>query len=297
VIYLLIILKGKYMQYLVRKLYYVGPLSLLLALLLVANPLFACGVGASSPTPQAKSFTHSPPMKYPQTGITIDYVHVRSQASVYGMLLATYPPGTRVAIYATVRGQALWHDKAVWDRISDPDSSPRYIYGALVSITSIQRPINNKPAKSAKTKITSPLPRGREVVISISLQWMFVYDKGERIYDAPVTTGQPALSTPTGIYHILAKLSPTTFYSPWPPGSPYWYPATHINYALEWKEGGFFLHDSWWRTLYGPGTNVYHYDPADGWVSGTHGCVTMPLNAAIWLYKWAQIGTTVRINQ
>ncbi len=284
------------MQDLVRKLCYFGPLALLLAILLTASPLFACGAGASSPAPRTKSATHSPPANRPQIGITIDYVNVRSQATANGALLATYPPGTKVTIYATVSGQAVWHGNSGWDRISQPGRSPRYVYRALIAVASGQRHGDSKHAKPAKLRITIPSPRGKEIVISISRQWMFVYDKGKRIYDAPITTGQPALSTPTGTYHILAKLSPTTFYSPWPPGSPYWYPATHINYALQWKEGGFFLHDSWWRTLYGPGTNLYHYDPVDGWMNGTHGCITMPLNAAVWLYKWALIGTTVRID-
>jgi len=223
-------------------------------------------------------------------------VNVRSQATANGALLATYPPGTKVTIYATVSGQAVWHGNSGWDRISQPGRSPRYVYRALIAVASGQRHGDSKHAKPAKLRITIPSPRGKEIVISISRQWMFVYDKGKRFYDALFKTGQPALSTPTGTYHILAKLSPTTFYSPWPPGSPYWYPATHINYALQWKEGGFFLHDSWWRTLYGPGTNLYHYDPVDGWMNGTHGCITMPLNAAVWLYKWALIGTTVRID-
>jgi lipoprotein-anchoring transpeptidase ErfK/SrfK len=129
-----------------------------------------------------------------------------------------------------------------------------------------------------------------------SKQWMYVYDNGHEVYNSPVTSGQPALQSPTGTYHVFLKLHPTTFYSPWPYGSPYWYPPTHINYALEWRVGGFFLHDSWWRTVYGPGTNVWHNDPTYGWQTGTHGCITMPLKSAAWLYNWAPIGTLVQVN-
>lgn len=57
-----------------------------------------------------------------------------------------------------------------------------------------------------------------------------------------------------------------------------------------------FLHDSWWHTVYGPGTNGWHYDPKYGWQWGTHGCVAMPFSAAQWLYNWAPIGTTVVIE-
>jgi lipoprotein-anchoring transpeptidase ErfK/SrfK len=136
----------------------------------------------------------------------------------------------------------------------------------------------------------------KAIVISLSHQWMYVFQNGVQVYTAAVMTGRPALPTPTGTYHVFAKLSPTTFYSPWPPGSPYWYPPTHINYALKWRADGYYLHDTWWHTVYGPGTNTWHYDPVYGWQWGSHGCVAMPLKVAAWLYNWAPIGTTVHIT-
>lgn len=134
------------------------------------------------------------------------------------------------------------------------------------------------------------------IVVSLSRQWLYAYANGSEVFHTAVMTGRPELGTPTGTYHIFAKLSPTTFYSPFPRGSAEWYPPTPIKYALEWKEGGYFLHDSWWHSVYGPGTNRWHYDPIDGWQSGSHGCIAMPLSAAAWLYNWAPIGTTVQIN-
>lgn len=142
-----------------------------------------------------------------------------------------------------------------------------------------------------------PSAEGKVITVSLSRQWLSAYENGTQVFETAVMTGRPELETPTGTYHVFAKLSPTTFYSPFPPGSPEWYPPTHITYALEWKEGGFFLHDSWWHSVYGPGTNRWHYDPAEGWQSGSHGCISMPLSAAAWLYTWAPIGTTVQIQE
>ena len=150
--------------------------------------------------------------------------------------------------------------------------------------------------QSATSSQAASLAGGKVIVVSISRQWLYVYNNGALVYNTPATTGQAALSTPTGSYRVFAKLSPTTFTSPWPKGSPYYYPPTYINYALEWLGGGFFIHDSSWRSVYGPGTNVRHYDPASGWLTGTHGCVTIPLRAAAWLYNWTPIGTLVQIN-
>ena len=135
----------------------------------------------------------------------------------------------------------------------------------------------------------------KEIVVSLSKQWMYVYQNGQQIYDTPVTTGAPDLPTPLGTYHIFYKVSPTTFHSPFPRNSKNWYPPVKVQYAMEWKAGGYFIHDAWWHTTYGPGTNVMHYDPTYGWQSGSHGCIAVPLDAAKWLYNWTTIGTTVRV--
>lgn len=136
---------------------------------------------------------------------------------------------------------------------------------------------------------------GKVIVVSLSRQWLYAYSNGHRVFSTAVLTGRPSLPTPKGTYHVFAKLSPTTFHSPFPKGSPNWYPPTHIKYALEFRVGGYYLHDSWWHSAYGPGTNSWHNDPEYGWQSGSHGCVSMPVEAAAWLYRWAPIGTEVRI--
>ncbi len=137
---------------------------------------------------------------------------------------------------------------------------------------------------------------GKVIVVNLSQERLSAYDNGNLIFTSLVVSGRPGLATPTGTYHVFAKLSPTTFYSPWPPSSPNYYAPTYINFALEFRAGGYFLHDSWWHTAYGPGTNGWHYDPVYGWQYGSHGCVSMSYSATKWLYYWAPIGTMVQIN-
>ncbi len=145
-------------------------------------------------------------------------------------------------------------------------------------------------------EVDAPSAQGKVIVVNLSQQWLYAYENGQQVFNTAVMTGRPGLETPTGTFHVFAKLSPTTFYSPFPYGSVNWYPPTYINYALEFLSGGFFLHDSWWHTVYGPGTNDWHYDPTYGWQDGSHGCVAMPLASGAWLYNWAPIGTTVQIT-
>ena len=258
------------MQRHVKRLCILGCVALFLALALALNP-YTGGISRAYATWQ---------------GRTTDWSHVRTGPSTGYRIAAVYAPNTVVTVYAAVTGQVIWGGISNWYRISSVSSSPLYIYGGLVV-----------PQSSGGGGGPSPSQQGKVIVVSLSRQWLWAYQNGALVFNAAVMTGRPTLATPTGTYHVFLKLHPTWFYSPWPYGSPYWYPPTYINYALEWRAGGFFLHDSWWHSVYGPGTNGWHYDPRFGWQWGTHGCVAMPLSAAAWLYNWAPIGTTVQINQ
>ncbi len=212
---------------------------------------------------------------------------VRSAPSTSAPVQFMAVHGTVVNIYAQVQGDTAWAGN-LWDRISPTNAAPLYIYAGLV------QQINNgcDGCNTGGSGGTPPITSGKVMVVSISKQWLYAYENGKQVYDAPVTTAQPGLVTPTGTYHILSHLHPTTFYSPWPKGSPYYYDPTYINYAMAWRPDGYFLHDSYWRSTFGPGTNVPHHDPQHGWLTGTHGCITAPLDAIIWLYNWAPDGTT-----
>lgn len=173
----------------------------------------------------------------------------------------------------------------------------QFILAGQANAQALHRSVATKTAKSATAYMFGniKIPGGKVILVVLSKQWMYVFQDGQEIGDQAVTTGQPSLPTPTGIYHIFLKKSPDTFHSPWPKGSKYYYPPTQVTYAMEWHSGGYFIHDSWWHTAYGPGTNGWHDDPTYGWQWGSHGCISVPLQAAAWLYQWAPIGTTVDV--
>ena len=142
----------------------------------------------------------------------------------------------------------------------------------------------------------APTAASELIVVSLSKQQLWAYQAGKQVFSTPVTTGQPALPTPAGTFTIMQKISDTTFYSPWPQDSPYYYTPEHINYAMLFADGGYFLHDASWRHCFGPGTDVPHTCPDGTQETGSHGCVNLPVPAAAWLYNWVQVGATVRIE-
>ncbi|HWE61170.1 MAG TPA: L,D-transpeptidase [Chloroflexota bacterium] len=135
----------------------------------------------------------------------------------------------------------------------------------------------------------------RVIVVSTESQTMRAYDHGVLIHEDYVTTGRPELPTPHGIFQVLARYSPYEFISPWPMGSPYYYPPSPVHFAMLFRDGGYFLHDAPWRSVYGPGTNLPHSsDPGEP--LGTHGCVNFPYADMVWLWNWSPDGTTVLVN-
>ena len=128
---------------------------------------------------------------------------------------------------------------------------------------------------------------GQVIVASMVEQALRLYENGRLVRAFQVTTGRAELPSLPGHWTVLARQSPTEFTSSDPPDSPYWYPPTPINYAINYHSGGYFIHDAWWRVNYGPGTQFPHYDGggdesfAD---NGSHGCVNMQENDAAWLY-------------
>src|SRR5690349_11788676 len=195
------------MQETIKKLYVLGLLVPLVAIII-----------AFSPISSGNSYAFST-----WTGRTTYWANVRTGPSTGYGVAAVYAPDTLVTVYATVTGQVVWGGISNCYRISSLSSSPRYIYGGLVAATT----------STGGGGSPSPSAAGKEIVVSLSQQWMWAYDNGVEVYNSAVMTGRPALATPTGTYHVFLKLHPTTFTSPWPYGSPYWYPPTYINYALE----------------------------------------------------------------
>lgn len=128
---------------------------------------------------------------------------------------------------------------------------------------------------------------GKRIVVSLASQSLTAYENGTVVLTTVVATGRPELPTPRGTFHIMAKYAPYKFVSPWPKGSPYWYTSAWVNYAMLYEDGGYFLHDAPWRTVYGPSANR---------TNGTHGCINIPLSDMTFLYRWSPIGTTVLVE-
>jgi lipoprotein-anchoring transpeptidase ErfK/SrfK len=218
----------------------------------------------------------SPPGQATAAAVTVD----RARLGRY-LTLANRRYGLqRPAVVRLVRGRAVIRPARPGIAIDIRRAARRAVpYLKALSSKRLRLPARRTaPSKSG--------PSAKAVVIRLEAQTLTAYLNGRPILHAPVTTGRPALPTPVGSYRIEAAYSPFTFHSPWPPGSPYWYPPTPVTWAMPFYNGD-FLHDD-------PG------EPASAFGRGSengpyasHGCVHVPHAAMAFLFHWLPIGATV----
>ncbi|GAC1658092.1 MAG: hypothetical protein NVS9B1_17260 [Candidatus Dormibacteraceae bacterium] len=123
------------------------------------------------------------------------------------------------------------------------------------------------------------------ILISLAAQELWAYEDGGLAVHTLITTGRPALPTDVGLMRVYRKNSPWLMRSLWPPSSPYWYPDLTVRYAMWFHPAGEAIHDSWWRSWYGPSSNLGGY--------GSHGCVGLPYGPIDALYAWTPVDTPV----
>jgi lipoprotein-anchoring transpeptidase ErfK/SrfK len=149
--------------------------------------------------------------------------------------------------------------------------------------------------QTTPTPAPGPCATGRGsqwIVVSISKRHLWACSAQTQLYDSPVITGIEYLAadlTPTGTYHIYAKVTDKTLNGSDSTGSwsdfvHYWMPFFDNQY------GSYGFHDATWRKASDFG-NIDPYSP-----NASHGCIEMPLAAAKWLYNWASVGTAVVIQ-
>jgi len=167
-----------------------------------------------------------------------------------------------------------------------------------------------KPMEQSKAATTQPTPKivsptptpsvkpadapctgnivNKLILVSISSQHMWACEIGTLVNQSAVTTG--ATQAPNGVddatnigtWHIYAKqinqhLRGSDINGNWDDFVQYWIPF----------DGPIGFHDASWQT--------FPFGNSDYKISGSHGCVHLPLDTITWLYGWAPIGTTVTV--
>lgn len=117
------------------------------------------------------------------------------------------------------------------------------------------------------------------IEVNLTKQHLYYYKDGEVFVESDFVSGtvSKARSTPTGIYYIKYRKSPSILRGiNWETPVTYWMPFYD----------GCGLHDATWRSKFG-GT-IYYYD-------GSHGCLNMPFKEVKTIYENIEAGVPILI--
>lgn len=197
-------------------------------------------------------------------------------------LWATPSAGRQAVLVFTEQGQLVLRSRsgvAVW-RSRTRGSHARWLSvrdnGALVL------KVDRLTVWTSRVGSRCRAARRKAIVVDISDQRARMCKAGQQVRTTPVTTGASALGygTPTGTWHVYARVRDTTLYPA--SGGAYF-----VHYWMPYS-GPYGLHDSPWQHFaYGSPRYKTH---------GSHGCVHVPGHAMAWLFGWAPVGTRVTIH-
>ena len=150
------------------------------------------------------------------------------------------------------------------------------------NVPSYDESLFHEPVVATTPTGPGPIQGGyKEIVVSISQQYLWAYEDGATVLETYVSTGTaetPAVTTPTGYFSILTKLDSQTMEGTI---SGQYYRVEDVPYVMYFDNLGDALHGTYWHNNFGQPMS--------------HGCVNLPMDVAAWMYGWAPVGTPVTV--
>lgn len=136
----------------------------------------------------------------------------------------------------------------------------------------------SKEIDNASTATTA-----KKIVVDRSEQKLYAYDGTEIFMEETISTGLELTPTPRGIFTIFKKTPSRYMQGPLPYlAESKYYDLPGVPWNLYFTEGGAVIHGTYWHNSFG---KPY-----------SHGCVNLPPAEAQKLYSWADLGTTVIVQ-
>lgn len=123
----------------------------------------------------------------------------------------------------------------------------------------------------------------KRIVVNRSEQKLVAYDGDVLFLETPISTGLELTPTPRGTFTVFKKTPSRYMQGPLPdiPASDY-YDLPGVPWNLYFTHEGAVIHGAYWHDSFG---RKY-----------SHGCVNLPPDTAKVLYDWADVGTTVKVE-
>ncbi len=139
-------------------------------------------------------------------------------------------------------------------------------------------PPDPTPAAVASSMVEPDPNAERWIQVSLSQQYLVAWQGDVPVWEGYISTGREGFETPPGSYRILSKLESQTMEGVL--GGEY-YNVPDVPDVMYFTDRGHALHGTYWHANFG--------------APMSHGCVNLPMDAADWMYGWAEVGTRVEI--
>jgi hypothetical protein len=123
----------------------------------------------------------------------------------------------------------------------------------------------------------------KTITVDRSEQMLYAFDGNEQFLEASISTGLELTPTPRGTFTIFKKTPSRYMQGPLPNlADQQYYDLPGVPWNLYFTHGGAVIHGAYWHNSFG---SPY-----------SHGCVNLPTDVAYRLYAWAELGTTVIVQ-
>lgn len=117
------------------------------------------------------------------------------------------------------------------------------------------------------------------IEVDLPRQELIAWDDECRVSSSPISSGKAGYPTPAGAFTITQKI-PVRRLRATVRGERWDIPA--VPWLLLFKRGGFYIHSAYWHDDFG--------------TPSSHGCVTLPVDYAEWLFEWTPANTPIWIH-
>lgn len=203
-------------------------------------------------------------------------LNVRSGPSTSNNIVAQLRNNIVLKVAATeeLNGR-IWYQIVFdeWLRYPDRVSGDWWVAGEFV------RPLQ---AEAKTTDTPEEIETDKRIVVDLSEQKLYAYEGDELFMEEAVSTGNILYPTPRGTFPIY-KMTPTRYMQgPIEGITNQDYDLPGVPWDLYFTYQGAVIHGAYWHNNFG-----------QAW---SNGCVNLPPAEAEKLYRWAELGTTVTVQ-
>lgn len=136
----------------------------------------------------------------------------------------------------------------------------------------------NTPLQTVPFQAVTPAAFPKLLEADVTTDRLYAWQDGQLVNTFLSSAGAPDTPTPLGQFQIWAKFTSQTMKGTYPVA----YVQPNVPYVNYFDHSGDAVHGNYWRPA-----SVF------GSTNTSHGCVSVQVGQAEWIYDWAPIGTTV----